>query len=83
MVQRGQRFCFARRFLVVPYPADLSLSHCVHQRLTVDKLVDSLVRDLVDAFDTKDYTETAGGEAICFACNVLVNDLSLTTVEED
>ena len=51
----------------MPYPRDLSLSHYVHQRLAVDKLVDLLVRDLVDAFDTKEDTEAAGGEAVCFA----------------
>ena len=73
----------------MPYQADLSLSHCVHQRLTVDKLLDSLVRDLFDAFDTKEYTEAAGGEAVFFACHVLVDDPSLTfvypslTFEED
>ena len=67
----------------MPYPADLSLSHCVHQRLTVDKLVDSLVRDIVDAFDTKEYTEAAGGEAVCFICRILVDDPSLITVKEN
>ena len=67
----------------VSYPADFSLSHCLHQRLAVHRLVDTLVRDLVDAFYTKEDTEAAGGEAVCFACHILVDNPSLATVEED